>query len=527
MQILKLFMKYFLSFIVSVILFIPFAGAQLQTKSVSVFKNNKAFFIKSGTVSPKGTQYWLTGEIPSALFGTLWFQSPTNAIKSVSSNEQNIEKQGTPVNNYEILKANLNKKVILFLSPTESVDGIVQSFSDDYDKETKNYFTPLFVTIKGNNWWQSLKIDDIKRIGFAENPVTSVTSYEKKKVVTVEFNESKAQPLNMMYLENGLNWSPNYLLELSSENKGILTLQAQVKNDAEDISNTDVSFVVGNANFKDANKLAWLVDFLPSLSSEYDDANSYSNNVSYKSSAADEAAPPSPEGDGVDGETSEDLFFYNLKNLSLPKGSRTQIELFRAEVEIEHVYEANLSEMIPYNLENYVYQVYATEDPNAKTYHSLKLNNQTKYPWTAGLCFVVNAEKGSKKPISQDMITYTPIKGDNCLKLTESPDIKVSQTERESDRKTNIRKRGEIQYDKITVDAEIKIKNYKAKDVKMNITRLVSGELSKSSADWKKTDKINYSNYLNKTTAVTWETNVKAGDEKVIKYSYTIVVRAN
>ena len=125
------------------------------------------------------------------------------------------------------------------------------------------------------------------------------------------------------------------------------------------------------------------------------------------------------------------------------------------------------------------------------------------------------------------MITYTPIKGDNCLKLTESPDIKVSQTERESDRKTNIRKRGEIQYDKITVDAEIKIKNYKAKDVKMNITRLVSGELSKSSADWKKTDKINYSNYLNKTTAVTWETNVKAGEEKVIKYSYTIVVRAN
>ena len=520
-------MKKSILFLESVILFISFANAQLQTKSVSVFKNNKAFFIKSGTVSPTGNQYWLTGEIPAALFGTLWFQSPNNTIKSVSSNEQNIETQGTPVNHYEILKANLNKKVILFLGTNESAEGVVQSFSDDYDKETKSYFTPLFVTIKGNSLWQSIKIDDIKRIGFAENPVTSVTSYVKKKVVTVEFNDGKSQPLNMMYLEDGLNWSPNYLLELSSENKGILTLQAQVKNDAEDISNTDVSFVVGNANFKEANKLAWLVDFLPSMPPEYYDANAYSNSVSFKSAVADEAAPPSPEGEGVEGETSEDLFFYNLKNLSLPKGSRSQLELFRAEVEIEHVYEANLSEMIPYNLENYVYQIYASEDPNAKTYHSLKLNNQTKYPWTAGLCFVVNAEKGSKKPISQDLITYTPIKGNNSLKLTESSDIKVSQTERESERKTNVRKWGDIQFDKITVDAEIKIKNYKAKDVKMNITRLVSGELLKSSADWKKTDKINYSNYLNKTTAVIWETNVKAGDEKLIKYSYTIVVRAN
>ena len=61
----------------------------------------------------------------------------------------------------------------------------------------------------------------------------------------------------------------------------------------------------------------------------------------------------------------------------------------------------------------------------------------------------------------------------------------------------------------------------------MNVKRLVLGELQKSNVDWKKTDKISYSNYLNKSNDVTWETIVKAGEEKVIKYSYTIVVRAN
>jgi len=503
-----------------------FAQAQLQTKSVSIFKNNKAFFIKSGTVAPKGTIYQLEGEIPRALFGTLWFQSL--GIKLVSSNEQNIEKTALPINNYEILKANINKTVVLYLSPTEMVEGTIQSFSNDYDELSKTYYPPFFVTIKGTDRWHTLKIEDIKRIGFAENPVNMVTTYEKKKVVLVEFTESKVQNLNMMYLQDGLGWDPNYLLELTSENKGILTLQAQVKNDAEDIKNTDVSFVVGNANFKDANKLAWLVDFLPAVSPIYGNGNGYDNNMLYKSEngAAGDAAP-STEGEGVEGESSEDLFFYNLKNLTLPKGSRAQIELFKAEVAFEHVYEVNLLDMQPYNFENYVYQIYGSDEPNAKTYHSLKLVNQTKYPWTAGLCFVVNNEKGNKKPISQDLLSYTPLKGDNSLKLTESPDIKVSQNEKETDRKTNIRRRGEVQYDQITVEAEIKIKNYKTKDVKINVKRLVSGELLKSNVDWKKTDKINYSNYLNQSSQVIWETNLKAGEEKTIKYSYKIVVRAN
>jgi len=498
----------------------------MQTKSVSVFKNNKAFFIKSGSVSPQGNKYQLTGDIPAGLYGTLWFQS-ASPIKIVSSSEQNIEKKGVPESIYEILKANLNKKIVIHLVPLDAVEGIVVSFSKEYDEPTKTYFTPLFVNIKGTDKWHTIKIEDIKRISFTETPVPDVTSFERKKVVTVEFAENKPDhTLNMMYLEDGLGWSPNYLLELTSENKGILTLQAQVKNDAEDIKETDVSFVVGTANFKDADKLAWLVDFLPSISPSYEPAAAYDNTASYKSMEITQETP-TVEGDGVEGESSEDLFFYNLKNLTLPKFSRAQLELFRAEVSLEHIYEVKLADMNAYNIENYVNQLYGTEDKTAKTYHSVKLANQTKYPWTAGTCFVVNKEGGKTKPISQDKLDYTSMKADNSLKLTESPDIKVEQTEKEVERKSNIRRNREIQYDLITVEAEIKIKNYKPKDVKMNIKRIVLGDLLKSTVDWKKKENIYYGSYLNKSTDVQWETVVKAGEEKVIKYSYTLVVRAN
>jgi len=517
-------------FIVSIAIFFlsPLAKSQneLQTKSVSVFKNNKAFFIKSGTVTPKGNQYQLTGEIPRALFGTLWFQSPS-PIKLVSSSEQNIEKTGLPASNFEILKANLNKKVTIYFLPLDMVEGVVMSFSKEYDEETKTYYQPAFVNLKGADKWYSIRIDDIKRIEFTETPVTNVTTFERKKVVTVEFNETKpSQSLSMMYLEDGIGWSPNYMLELTSENKGVLTLQAQVRNDAEDIKGSDVSFVVGVANFKDADKLAWLVDFLPAVSPVYDREGVYDNTALYKSDAQAEASP-STEGDGVEGESAEDLFFYNLKNLTLPKYSRAQLELFRAEVAFEHIYEVRLVDMPVYAIENYVHQNYSTEDKSSKTYHSLKLVNNTKYPWTAGTCFVVNKQNSQNKPISQDKLDYTSMKEENSLRLTESPDIKVEHTEKQIQRRVNIREHREIIYDQITVEAEIKIKNYKSKDVKMNVKRLVLGGLGKSSIDWKKIEKIDYNSSLNKSTEVTWETTVKAGEEMVIKYSYVLIVRGN
>lgn len=529
-------MKKSLSFTFIAIL-LSFTGySQLQTKSVSVFKNNTSFFIKSGNVLPKESIYRLEGEIPRALFGTFWFQSPGNAIKMVSSNEENIEKTSQAMSNYEFLKANIGKKVVLTLGPTETASGTIFSFSKDYDETTKTYFPAAFVTLKNddlnnNLGWQTIKIEDIKRISFPQLPLTSVTNFEKKKVISVQFNETKSpQPLNIMYLEDGLGWNPNYLLELTSENKGILTLQAQVKNDAEDILNSDVSFVAGNANFKDANTLAWLVDFLPQVSRDESYGQPYySNTASSKSAAYADVAEEttSTEGDGVEGEAGEDLFFYTLKSLNLPKSSRAQLELFRAEISFEHLYNVNLNAMPVYELENNPQLTYGNSETGAKVYHSLKLNNQTKYPWTSGPCFVVNSEKTTKKPVSQNVLTYTPIKGDNFLKLNESPDIKVEQTEKEVSRKTGIRKSRDFFYDQITVEAEIKIKNYKTKDVKISVKRMVLGELLKSSIGWKSQDKLNYGSYLNKTNDVTWESTVKAGEEITIKYSYSMIVRGN
>ena len=55
--------------------------------------------------------------------------------------------------------------------------------------------------------------------------------------------------LTMGYLENGLGWTPSYLVSLEDEKTAQITMQAALVDDAEDLKAADVFFVVGVPNF--------------------------------------------------------------------------------------------------------------------------------------------------------------------------------------------------------------------------------------------------------------------------------------
>jgi hypothetical protein len=504
---------------------------QLKTQSVSVFKNNKSFFIKSGSVSTQNNKYTLTGEMPAALNGTFWFSSPDNTIKAVISTTSITEKKQVASTTYEILKANSNSVVSLTLSDGKTVEGNIKGFSNDFDSTNQICVVPNFVEIWSaeNGITTAVPLSDIKRMAFSRAMKNIVNTCEKQKAIEITFTENKAtQTLNTMYLESGLGWNPNYLLELTGENKGILTLQAQVKNDAEAINGADVSFVAGVANFKDTDLPAWLVDFSSNPSVDNNGGNTIYSNATYKFSVAETADEnASGEDRDVSGEASEDLFFYTLKNIILPKGSRAQYELLKTDVSLEHIYEARINNLGIWAVENNVQSNVMSEEKGIKTYHAIKLNNNSKFPWTSGLCFVVNKEKSSPKPISQDVLAYTPIKGEVLLRINENPDIKVEHSEKEVDRNNSYRKAKDAVFDQVTIEAEIKIKNYKDKAVSLQLSRMVIGELLKSSVSWKTSEKINYDGFINKMNEVKWETKLGAGQELIIKYSYKLIVRVN
>lgn len=505
-----------------------------QTSSISIFKNSTAFFIKSGTVKATDGIYRITENLPPALFGTYWMNSAPGELSAMSSFVDTLKTtQAIPAKTIpEMLRANIGKKVILHVGKEEQIQGTVEALDKDDISNSQ------IVTFRMDNKWRTFMLSEIRRIEFFEKPDQQ---YEHKKqevkpVLQVDFRTNKgAQALDLMYLANGLSWTPLYLIELTGAERARLTLRAEVVNNIEDIKDTDVNFVVGVPNFSFANRLSPLIDFAsagfaPAITSR--GINNFSNTIQAQvpnaySYSLDEVPVFSAPAvtTGLAGSAEEDLYFYTLEDLSLKQGGRGHYPVFTAEINIAHIYECNLPQN---NADKYAYREDFLFSPNPnKVFHSIKLVNDTKYPFTTGSALVVKNEQETK-PISQDRLNYTPINGNSFVKLTEAPDVNIKQAEKAIARAENEKKvtRGKetFYYDLLTVAGEIKVKNYKAKKIDLNIRRPIIGTLKESSVRWLKAERINTAGDLNKLTDVCWETSVDAGKELTIAYTYEIYV---
>lgn len=509
-----------------------------QTKSISVFKNNSAFLIKSGDVKTENGSYKMKNDFPAALYGTLWIHSPDKQLKNIKSFE---EEETLVVNrNAEsvtaMIVANLDKKMQVHLMDDQIHEGIIEELVYDGVHDpliTVPSTLPKLITLKSENQWVSFPINRVKKVVFLEKPnhLFESTTKETKRILQVDFlNKKQQQKLDMMYLAGGLNWSPIYLLELQNEQKARLTLRGELTNDAEDIENANINFVVGVPNFKFADKLTPLVNFLKNVPRPVNNWSASSNamisqNISYEIQNND-IDVANPIDGAVEGSNAEDLYFYQLNNISLKKGGRGQYHVFEKEIDIAHIYESNLAkngETKHFYQKEYLYSPHQKN----KVIHSVKVNNNTTYPWTTGAVMVTNIAGKETQPISQDMLSYTPTKGHSFVKLTEVPDVIVKHAEKEIDRQVKAKKKPNntrFFLDLITVEGKIQIKNYKSKAIDLNVRRAILGELIESSSKWLKAEMVNFSGNSNKSTNVCWETNVKAGEEIEIVYKYKIYV---
>jgi hypothetical protein len=528
-------------FILLVSILCCFANLQAQpltTESISVFKNGQAFYIKSGTLKLTNGKFLLPDPAPQALYGTLWFSSPEGSLTRVASYPDTLREQKTEsaVAVWDLLRNNIGKMATGFVDDKNTVNGTVMSVSPAYkNSKGEPQFSPeSLVTLQSQQGnWTTIRAGSIRYLTFNEKPrlELDMPKVTPRHLFEASFSTKKAeQPLDMMYLTNGLNWAPQFLLELTGETAGTLTMQGEVANDAEDISNTTMNLVVGVPNFAYANRLAYLVDFLQVISpvafNSRRDMNQFSNalmaqTVNYGGDAETMAGPEEAEGS-----RNEDLFFYTLKNFSLPKGGRSMQPIFREKVEVAHIYECKL----PDNNDNerYFESAFLFAPQQNKTYHTLRLENKTKQPWTTAPILVMNAQgtTGASRPISQDLLTYTPIGGKTFVKLTEAVEVKVEQAEREISRQTaalSDKRRG-FSYDLVQVEGKIKVKNFKDQKLDLRIQRTIVGMLKNTSVDWLKEEVINTSNPRNRRTNVCWEAPIKANSELEITYTYEIYV---
>ena len=410
----------------------------------------------------------------------------------------------------------------------------------------KGSFTPIPSATLGSMWLAPADpnsvLDEVVAYRYPamrEDPV----SHEKVAEIrsALRFNILGAQEtadLTIGYLQHGIGWTPSYMISLNDDKTARITMQAAVINDGEDLADTEVYFVVGVPNFAYANIPSPmnlqqnLLAFMKDAESRDDGrALRYSNAVTgqmvnYEFKELDKMNEPSfsQSVSELAGAPEEDLFLYSRNGVTLERGERATYNVFTATVDYEHIYEWDVLDAPRVDAYGNVIQNNANpQDAAARNvvWHSIRLKNATKFPWTSAPAMVISGAK----PVSQETLPYTPKSATANLKVTVATDIRSNHEEREVARAQNVQRRHGYEWDLVTVEGKLKLKNYKSKQVRVDISKTLRGDVEVQSDEGKSVKLGEAIQADNPLSRLTWKVELRAGEEREVTYRYKIYVR--
>jgi len=219
------------------------------------------------------------------------------------------------------------------------------------------------------------------------------------------------------------------------------------------------------------------------------------------------------------GEVAEDLFFYPAKNLSLRRDETSWLPLFTADMPYKHIYTWKIRDFVD------AQDQYQAERPDQQQgeeiWHSCRLTNMLTMPLTtAATEFITN-----NQITGQDVCYYTPPKAETTIRINKALNITAEKAENEVDRKRDATVIRGYHYDLVKVQGELRIRNRLAKEVSVEITKELSGEVLDKGSNATDTKTAEGLKKVNPKHILTWTIDLKAGEEKKIAYVYQVYIR--
>ena len=515
-----------------------------KTVAVAAFKNGLAFVLRQGEI-PITSGTARLSPIPNATLGTLWLApvNPEARIDEIVAYRYNVAGQRPIQSIGEILRANAGKTVTITYQMKEYTGEVVGL------RDTAPEATPIdarypqphedYLLLRTDKRLMAFPLGGISLATLPDDAVLRETTLNPGQALRLRLKGASAkEKLSMGYLEHGLGWTPSYLISLTDDTNAQITMQSVVTNDAEDLQNAELFFVVGVPNFAYSNTLSpmslqqSLVDYMKDAERDYDRKKSFgalSNAISGQALMADEReAAPIALVNGVEEMASapeEDLFLYSRSEVTLARGERATYNVFSGSVAYEHLYSWEVEDQPRVDAFGNVINPGQNMQDSARAdsiWHSIRLKNSTKLPWTSAPALVISGDK----PVSQDTLTYTPKSATSTLRITVATDIRASHEEREVARQNEINHRRGYNYDLVTLEGKLKVKNYKSKPVHLAIGKTVRGKTEFQSDAGKSIQLGEGIESDNPKSRLSWDLTLAPGQERVVTYRYKIWVRA-
>lgn len=542
-----------------------------EIKRVAVFKNGYAFTYREGeAVTKNGWVY--TKRAPVGVLGTIWGYStvPNVKIKQLLASETESEETERVENLIEFLISNEGSRARFEVPGTdgkpklyEGTYEIISRFREfknvpsasadpnaynNYQNLLYNYNQMPTVAVKtetGTLVFSGSRLNSVEVLGQPkyQKPVSGKAT--KLGLQTEGAKDGQKLNLGIAALERGIRWIPAYRVEVKGEpiKEAKIELEANIINELADFKDSEMYFVVGVPHFlfQDIASPLSINTAFAGVSSYFrveKDRNAYSNavmsqvmsisNRDIRPQTYDNPSPTIAENEQISSFSAEQLFLYKTDQISLKKNERASLRLFSLTVPCSEIFEWTISDAADvqtrYVSGNYNQQPTqpAFQDLSSKIWYALKLKNTTGMPWTTAPALSFR----EWKPLGQDMLKFTPTGGEEILRVTPATEVIGTNNLVEKSRvKETMRWNGsEYDFDLVTIEGTLKLKNIKKQPVAVSITRNLVGEIISATDNGEIVKEGLNLQSVNPNSTVKWNLTLPTG-EKEIRYTYKIYVR--
>lgn len=517
---------------------------------VSMFKNGLAMMTARAAVPRAGTFQVPT---PEARYGSLWLNWGEGLkLEKIVSTEAKRTEHRNVLTVKEILEANVGKTflipgkeewrtVTLLSMPTvEASDEISTTPYTDH----RGYGGPVNTFAPPNNDLMLIRTEhgvearhpnSISRIRFENEEDLQTTTGHTVVDPVLRFDAVSAEDtggqVELNYLAQGIAWSPSYVVEMLDDESVRVACKAVIVNDLMDLDGVDVELIAGYPNIQFASTPSAMgrTPLNQLLQLLMQSGQNRGHDVMSNRIMAQQASPysggsssmmPSMPTDPVAGEGAEDLYFYQIPDVTLAKGERGYFPLLSADVPAcPHVYTWEIADYVD---QHGRYNSQPNEAPQV-VWHSIELTNTTEQPWTTAPAMTV---KGGRV-LGQDTMHFVPPGGSTLLRITQAISVDAQHNELEVERERGAAKFHGSTYDKVTIEGKLKITNHKAEPVTVRITKTITGEVVTAEADPQVVKLASGLRGVNPRSRLTWEVEVQPGadDGAEVTYRYSFFTR--
>ncbi len=533
-----------------VILFCTFTSAGFCAEavksrfvSVSLFKNGLGFVTSEAELTGK-TDRIILEQLPVPVHGTFWVYPIGKGVSigEVRAFENEIVECLPAINMAEVLEANVGSTVVLQLSDGKTITGKILSVpssriqpvpapqlrSSYYPAPAETASLMVLQTDEGVVFMNKNSVQQVSILSPGNSrplkPDFKTGMERRKPGAAMEISATGKGKIGFQYLTKGITWAPSCSVDISDPKKARILTKAEIINEIGDLENISVNFISGFPNFLFSEVISPIArqgDLAAFLNSLANPAGRPRSDVMTQRAMFNIPAESESFSGYVTrpaGQSMEELFLYERKNVTLKKGERGYYPLYEMEVPYEHIYEWKIEDTLD---EQERYQRNEQTRMTEEVWHSLRLTNTGKIPWTTAPAMTVQ----SGQILGQDIIYYTSPGGTSNLRITQAVDIKAEQGEYEVNRQRNAANFYGCSYDLVDIKGVLNATNYKTSEVKLTITKMLSGEVVSAGPDAKIEKIARGLKRVNPNCRLTWEIPVKAAEKIQIEYQYKVYVR--